>query len=71
MHLKSSYVLNLLAVLIGTVGPFVLTGPAAMAEPVRAALPPPHQTPSAINFGKVIGWAKGATPKAPPGFFVS
>ncbi len=33
-------------------------------------LPPPHATPSATKFPKVIGWPGGTTPYAPNGFAV-
>jgi glucose/arabinose dehydrogenase len=35
------------------------------------SLPPPKSTASAKNFSKVIGWAEGQTPVAPPGFTVT
>lgn len=44
----------------------VETGP-----PDNLVLPPPFATPSVRNASKVIGWPKGRTPVAPPGFEVS
>ncbi|MCW3093743.1 MAG: repeat containing protein [Ferruginibacter sp.] len=35
------------------------------------SLPAPFETKSAKNFSKVIGWADGQTPVAPPGFTVT
>jgi glucose/arabinose dehydrogenase len=49
-----------------TAVPVVDTGPAE-----KLALPPPYATKSVTNFSKVIGWPKGKTPVAPPGFDVS
>lgn len=37
----------------------------------QTQLKSPDQTRSAIRFSTVIGWPKGLTPKAPPGFNVS
>lgn len=34
-------------------------------------LPPPHATPSVMNFSHVMGWKDGETPKAPRGFTVT
>lgn len=44
----------------------VETGP-----PESLVLPPPFATPSVRNVSKVIGWPRGRTPTAPPGFEVS
>lgn len=34
-------------------------------------LPPPYATEPVSNYSNVIGWEKGQTPKAPPGFTVT
>lgn len=36
----------------------------------EVTLPPPYQTESVHNEGKVIGWPEGQTPQAPAGFVV-
>lgn len=46
--------------------PLVETGPAE-----GLVLPAPFATPSVRNVSKVIGWPKGRTPTAPPGFEAS
>ena len=39
--------------------------------PPAPDLPPPRATPSVTNVPKVIGWAEGEKPTAPPGFTVT
>lgn len=43
----------------------------SVVSSVKTDLAEPESMHSAINFSRVIGWPKGITPKAPPGFFVS
>ena len=47
--------------------------PAAAQGPLgpSPALPPPHATPSAVNFATVVGWPEGKAPTAPEGFEVA
>ena len=44
---------------------------APSAEVPTPDLPPPHATPSVVNFPKVVGWPADKTPTAPPGFTVT
>ena len=47
--------------------------PAAAQGPLgpSPALPPPHATPSAVNFATVVGWPEGKAPTAPAGLEVA
>ncbi len=69
--------------LVAAISLFLLSGPAAPAErpdgrrtvetgpSENLVLPLPFATPSVRNTSKVIGWPKGRTPTAAPGFEVS
>jgi glucose/arabinose dehydrogenase len=70
---KMIRMVGLLAIVIFGALPAISTTYAA-TETIKSAkesLPPPFQTKSARNYSKVVGWAEGKTPVAPPGFTVS
>lgn len=43
----------------------------AEAQQKKKELPPPNATKSVMNFSNSLGWDKGNTPQAPPGFTVT